>query len=229
VLERIRRAIREPQLSHLLTYNATRGERDLALALDLPLYGPDPRHHHLGTKSGSRELFALAAIPHPLGVEHIRTQSRCGPRDRPPTSDQAPAHGARDQAQPWRLGRRKRVHRPRRPARPGRRRRALADRAASDGAGPHRRLGRCRCLSREARRPRGHRRRADHRPRASQPQPVPGHARRRRRAALDPRPDPRRSQRTELSRVPLSRRPALRAHDRARSRTAPLSASRTSA
>lgn len=73
VLERIRRAIREPQLSHLVTYNATRGERDLALALDLPLYGPDPRHDHLGTKSGSRELFALAGIPHPLGVKHIRT------------------------------------------------------------------------------------------------------------------------------------------------------------
>ena len=73
MLERIRRAIREPQLSHLVTYNATRGERDLALALDLPLYGPDPRHDHLGTKSGSRELFALAGIPHPLGVEHIRT------------------------------------------------------------------------------------------------------------------------------------------------------------
>jgi hypothetical protein len=73
VLEWIRSAIRGPGLSHLVTYNTTQGERELALALDLPLYGPDPRHDHLGTKSGSRELFALAGIPHPLGVEHIRT------------------------------------------------------------------------------------------------------------------------------------------------------------
>jgi hypothetical protein len=75
VLERIRRAVREPGLSHLVTYNATTGERDLALALDLPLYGADPRHAHLGTKSGCRELFALAGIPHPLGVEQIMTSS----------------------------------------------------------------------------------------------------------------------------------------------------------
>jgi hypothetical protein len=75
LLGRIRRAISAPHLSHLVTYNAAHGERDLALALDLPLYGPDPIHAHLGTKSGSRELFALAGIPRPLGVEGIRTRA----------------------------------------------------------------------------------------------------------------------------------------------------------
>jgi hypothetical protein len=75
VLERIRSGVREPQLSHLFTYNTGRGERDLALALDLPIYGPEPRHADLGTKSGCRELFALAQIPHPLGAERIKTRS----------------------------------------------------------------------------------------------------------------------------------------------------------
>jgi PGM1 C-terminal domain len=76
VLERIRAAISRPELSHLVTYNASRGERHLALALDLPLYGPDPRHDHLGTKSGSRELFAMSGVPHPLGVERITTREQ---------------------------------------------------------------------------------------------------------------------------------------------------------
>jgi PGM1 C-terminal domain len=71
ILERIRRSIPEPRRSHLVPYNVTVLERDLALALDVPLYGADPRHAHIGTKSGSRELFASTGIPHPLGVEHI--------------------------------------------------------------------------------------------------------------------------------------------------------------
>jgi PGM1 C-terminal domain len=75
VLDRIRAGLRDTDVSHLVTYNAGRGERDLALALDLPLYGTDPRHAHLGTKSGSRELFAQAGIPHPLGVEHLTSRS----------------------------------------------------------------------------------------------------------------------------------------------------------
>ena len=58
-----------------MTYNATLGEHELALALDLPLYCPDPRHAHIATKSGSRELFARTGIPHPLGVEHIRSRA----------------------------------------------------------------------------------------------------------------------------------------------------------
>jgi PGM1 C-terminal domain len=73
VLDRIRRAIRHPRLCHLVPYTATELERDLALALEVPMYGADPRHAHLGTKSGCRELFALAGIPHPLGAEHIRS------------------------------------------------------------------------------------------------------------------------------------------------------------
>ena len=72
LLSRIRRAIPQPALAHLVPYTTTALERDLALALDLPLYGADPRHAALGTKSGCRELFAQAGVPHPLGIEHVR-------------------------------------------------------------------------------------------------------------------------------------------------------------
>jgi hypothetical protein len=73
VLERIRRSIQKPPLSYLIPYNATGLERDVALALDIPMYGAAPAHRGLGTKSGSRELFARTGVPHPLGAERIRT------------------------------------------------------------------------------------------------------------------------------------------------------------
>jgi hypothetical protein len=71
VLERIRWAIPDPRRCHLAPYNATVFERDLALALDIPMYAADPRHARLGTKSGCRELFAQAGVPNPLGEEHL--------------------------------------------------------------------------------------------------------------------------------------------------------------
>jgi hypothetical protein len=63
----------DPARAYLLAHNSTALERDLALTLDIPIYGPDPAHRGLGTKSGSRELFALSRVPLPLGAEHIKT------------------------------------------------------------------------------------------------------------------------------------------------------------
>jgi hypothetical protein len=73
VLEQIRRALRDPKVAYLMPYNSTARERDVALALDIPLFGADPGHAWLGTKSGSRALFAKAGVPHPLGSGQIRT------------------------------------------------------------------------------------------------------------------------------------------------------------
>jgi hypothetical protein len=56
-----------------MPYNSTIVERDIALALDIPLYGADPDRAWLGTKSGGRTLFAHAGVPHPLGAEHIHS------------------------------------------------------------------------------------------------------------------------------------------------------------
>jgi hypothetical protein len=71
LIERIRALIPDPGLSHLVAYNVTPLERDLALALGIPLFGADPRHLPLGTKSGCRRLFAEEGVPHPLGYEDL--------------------------------------------------------------------------------------------------------------------------------------------------------------
>jgi PGM1 C-terminal domain len=71
VLERIRRSVGDGRSCHLVPYNTTSLERDVALALGIPMYGSDPRHAHFGTKSGGRALFARAGVPHPAGVEGI--------------------------------------------------------------------------------------------------------------------------------------------------------------
>jgi hypothetical protein len=73
VLEQIRGTLAGPKVVYLMPYNSTAVERDIALALDIPLYGADPDHAWLGTKSGARALFAQARVPHPLGAEHIKS------------------------------------------------------------------------------------------------------------------------------------------------------------
>jgi hypothetical protein len=73
LVTKIRSLIPDPTVSHLLPYNTTRLERDLTLLLGVPMYGPDPRHFPIGTKTGSREAFAAAGISHPSGVNDVRS------------------------------------------------------------------------------------------------------------------------------------------------------------
>jgi hypothetical protein len=73
LLERIRSLIPDPDRAHLVPYNTTELERDLAVALDIPMYGADPRHFHLGTKTGCRRMFAEEGVPHPMGFEDLRS------------------------------------------------------------------------------------------------------------------------------------------------------------
>jgi hypothetical protein len=72
LLEKLRRALAGAKVAYLMPYNSTVFERDVALALDIPLFGASLDQMWLGTKSGSRALFARAGVPHPLGAE-IRT------------------------------------------------------------------------------------------------------------------------------------------------------------
>lgn len=72
LIERIRRAIPDPWAAHLSCFNATALERTLAVRLGIPLYACDPELRHLGTKSGSREVFRRAGVPLPVGFEHLR-------------------------------------------------------------------------------------------------------------------------------------------------------------
>ena len=69
---RIRAAIADPAAAHLTCFNPTALERTLAVQLGIPLYGCDPALAHLGSKSGSREVFRRAGVPLPDGFEHLR-------------------------------------------------------------------------------------------------------------------------------------------------------------
>jgi len=57
----------------MVPFNTTPLERDLALALGIPMYGADPRLTYLGGKSGARRIFAQEGVSHPLGIEDIHS------------------------------------------------------------------------------------------------------------------------------------------------------------
>jgi len=71
LLQRIRELVIDPARAHLVPFNTTELERDLALALGIPMYGADPRFFHYGTKTGCRRLFAEQGVRHPLGREGL--------------------------------------------------------------------------------------------------------------------------------------------------------------
>ncbi len=71
LIERIRELIPDKDRAHLVCYNTTFLERNLALRLGIPLYGADPQFFSLGTKSGCRQLFARAGVSYPLGTEDL--------------------------------------------------------------------------------------------------------------------------------------------------------------
>jgi hypothetical protein len=74
LISRIRDLVPERSLSHLVPYNTTTLERDLALLLGIPMYGADPRLFPLGTKTGCRRLFARAGVRFPAGVEDLHSR-----------------------------------------------------------------------------------------------------------------------------------------------------------
>ncbi len=73
VLERIAELIPNRSRCHLVPYNTTELERDLALSLGIPMFGADPRLVDLGTKTGCRRLFAEVGVAHPQGVENLHS------------------------------------------------------------------------------------------------------------------------------------------------------------
>ena len=75
LIERIRSLIIDPDRAHLIPFNTTNREKELALELGIPMYGADPKFFPLGTKSGCREIFIEEDVPHPLGRENIGTKN----------------------------------------------------------------------------------------------------------------------------------------------------------
>ncbi len=75
LLKRIKNEIKEFKTAHLATFVTTPLERELAVKLDIALYGTDPDLNDLGTKSGSREIFKTVGVKCPEGFEDISTKS----------------------------------------------------------------------------------------------------------------------------------------------------------
>src|SRR5437588_11139481 len=71
LIERIRSLIPDPDRAHLVPFNTTNREKELALRLGIPMYGADPKFFALGTKSGCRRIFMEENVPHPVGRENI--------------------------------------------------------------------------------------------------------------------------------------------------------------
>ena len=74
LLRQVRDLIPNPAHCHLVGYNATEDERDVALSLGIPIYGCDPRLASLGEKSGCRRLFEEVGIRYPIGAEDLHTR-----------------------------------------------------------------------------------------------------------------------------------------------------------
>jgi len=73
LLRYIRSLIPDPDRAHLVPYSTTLRERDLAVALGIPMYGADPKFFPLGTKSGARKIFAEEGVSYPIGVENLHS------------------------------------------------------------------------------------------------------------------------------------------------------------
>jgi hypothetical protein len=73
LLRQIAALIPDRSRSHLVPYNTTQMERDVALSLGIPMFGADPRLFGLGTKSGCRRLFHEEGVRHPIGFEDLHT------------------------------------------------------------------------------------------------------------------------------------------------------------
>jgi len=90
LIAHIRSLIPNRDRAHLVPYNTTARERELAVRIGIPMYGADPRCFHLGTKSGARRVFAEEGVSHPLGVEDLKSleamaEAICEMRRRKPT------------------------------------------------------------------------------------------------------------------------------------------------
>lgn len=73
LLQRMRESIPDTSQAYLTVFNVTPLERKLAVLLDVPINGVDPRLTHLGSKTGSKRVFREAGVPCPDSIDDIHT------------------------------------------------------------------------------------------------------------------------------------------------------------
>lgn len=74
LLEEIRALAGDVERTHIVPFNTTALERELAVQLGIPMYAADPRFFDLGTKSGSRRVFTEENVSHPVGFEDLTSE-----------------------------------------------------------------------------------------------------------------------------------------------------------
>ncbi len=75
LIERIKKSIINNDPAHLVFFNVTDAEKELAVKLQLPIYGCDPALNYLGTKSGSKALFRESGLQTPEGFENLYSET----------------------------------------------------------------------------------------------------------------------------------------------------------
>ena len=74
LMERIKKSIRHVKDTHLSFFNVTSLERQLAIKLDLPVFGCDPDLFELGNKSNGRKIFKECGLSLPDGFEDLYSE-----------------------------------------------------------------------------------------------------------------------------------------------------------
>lgn len=74
LMAEIRRLIPDHSRAHLVPFATTWDDREVAMRLDIPMYGTDPALISLGTKSEGRRLFAEEGLAHPAGRQHLHSE-----------------------------------------------------------------------------------------------------------------------------------------------------------
>lgn len=71
VISRIKKSIPPGHAAHIACFNVTEFERELAVKLNMPIFGCDPDLNYIGTKSFSRKLFKQVGVNLPDGYEDL--------------------------------------------------------------------------------------------------------------------------------------------------------------
>jgi len=74
LIKQIAERVKNQPMAHLSCFNVTPFEKELALKLNIPIYGTDPALLYFGSKSGCRKLFKKIGIDTAAGFEDLKNE-----------------------------------------------------------------------------------------------------------------------------------------------------------